>query len=961
MILRFVRELRGRSTLALYRALLLGFPGDVRSGHGSEMSETFHLMLTARADRPIWDRLKFVVRAFAEVVLEGISERGRRLHMAASRMIGVEVGPLGGPEYYRQGSGRSGGEGGGPLGSNQGGVGMLIQDFMEDLRQAIRGLGRSPVATATLILTLALGIGANTAVFSVLNGVLLAPLPYDEPDELFTVAHELAAVEGAGLQGIPGPDLLDYIAGAPSIESMGSVSTLETNLSDDQGAARITIGWTTPGFFPTLGTTAAAGRMIEPDDWTPRSRAQMEDPSFQPPPMPVMLSYAIWQSRFGLDPDIIGRSLIINGTGMNVIGILPRDFRIFLPPEAGVPSRVDAFSYLPIPLTEGGRAAGFGGVIVARLADGASMTQAVDELEAVNATLHETWPEHGRFGTRIAAAPLHDGVVGPSSSLIWLLFGAIGLVLVIAVINVANLLLVRASTRHQEFAVRAALGVSQGRIIRKLLTESLVLSMLGAAAGLALATFGVQLLVALAPVDIPRLDEVGIEAPVLFFTLIVTTGAAVLFGLVPASVSARADGRTLVSSRGALGGSKGSLRLRNGLILGEVALSVVLVAGAGLLTRSFTELSRVDPGYEPEGAVAVEMALPFFTYRELDRRQAFFAEVQRRALEIPGVTQVGVSPGLPLTDAGGTWSAPYAVGSVSITDENAPRARYRTGSVGYIEALGARMADGRSFEAADVITAGQPGVEIPVLVDATFAAQNWPGQAAIGQNLQISVAAYIGQGRQEVGRVIGVVESMRNVSLTQPDEPTIWIPFEEYASLEGALVMRGSGDPGEMAAAVRGILSDVDPGVPVYDVRALDADLARAGARSRYALILLGVFALTALILAAVGLYGVISTTVQLRTREIGVRLALGAESTRISQMVILQAGRLVAGGLAIGLVAAVFSGPVLQSMLYQVAPSDPATLAGTAVVLALVGLFAGWLPAYRASRLNPVDALRSD
>jgi putative ABC transport system permease protein len=837
---------------------------------------------------------------------------------------------------------------------------MMIQDAVEDLRLAVRGLSRSPVATLTLVVTLALGIGANTAVFSVLQGVLLTPLPYDEPEELFTVGHELANVDGAGLVGITGPDLLDYIAGTPSIEAMGSVFTLETNLSDDDGAARITIGWVTPDFFPMLGTSTAVGRMLDPSDWTPRTRAQMEDPTFQPPPMPVLISHGLWAGRFASDPEIVGRDLVINGTSMNVVGVLPRDFRTLLPPEAGVPSRVDAFSYLPIPMTEGQRA-GNGGLAVARLADGASMEQAVAELEAVNARLHETWPAHGRFGTRIAAAPLLDGVVGETGSLLWVLFGAIGLVLLVAVANVANLLLVRAAIRRREFSVRAALGVTRGRIVRKVLTESLLIGALGALAGLAIASFGVQALVSLAPVDIPRLDTVEIDAPVLGFTLFVTMGAAIVFGLAPALASSRVDGRSLVSARGQVGADRRGLRLRHALIVGELALSVVLVAGAGLVLRSFGELTRVDPGYEPGGAVAIEMALPFFTYRELDRRQRFFDELRTRAEEIPGVQVAGLSPGLPLIEGSGTWLAPYGVGGVQPQDEQAPRARYRTASVGFFDAIGVPVLDGRGFDVLDVTDAGRPGSEVAVVVDRRFAEEAWPAQPAIGQTLEVMVAAYIGQGRQATGRVVGVVESIRYESLAQPDEPTIWIPFDEYAPLEGVLVLRGATDSGAAAAAVRSILTDLDPGVPVYEVRTLEADWARATAVIRYTLLLLGAFALTALVLAGVGLYGIITTSVQQRTREIGVRLALGAEARGIGRMVLGQGLRLVTAGVVLGIGGALLGAPVLSSLLYQVGPSDPITLVATAVLLAAVALFAGWLPAARASRMDPVDALRTE
>lgn len=931
MIKRPMHSTVDRVLIGLYRLCAAAFPGDVRRDHGAEMVDAFAAMWAERRHDGWGSRAVFAVRACGEALTEGLRERMRRLR-----------------------------HGKGPAGNHRRGRKTMWGDLSADLRQTIRGLARSPVAAATLVLTLALGIGANTAVFSVLHGVLLAPLPYEDPDALVTVTHELTNVDGAGASGVVGPDLLDYIAGTPSLESMGSVFTLETNLSDADGAARVTIGWVTPGFFPTLGTDAALGRMLDPDDWTPRTRAQMEDPSFQPPPMPVMLGHGIWRSRFGSDPDIVGRSLVINGTGMNVVGVLPSNFRTYLPPEAGIPARIDAFSYMPIPMTEGQRASN-GGFVVGRIAEGATEDQVRAELEAVNAELHATWPAHERFGTQVVVAPLMDGVVGASRPLLLILFGAIGLVLLIAVANVANLLLVRASMRRREFAVRAALGVGRGRVVRQVMTESLVLALLGAGSGLLLAWVGVDLLVSLAPVDIPRLETVALRVPVLGFTLLVTVGAALLFGLVPALHSARVDARSLVSSRGQVGTARRGQRIRNALIIGELALSVMLVAGAGLLLRSFDRLADVDPGYDPTGAVAVEMALPFFTYRDLGVRQRFFGELQRRAGELPGVEVAGISPGLPFTDGGGTWIAPYSADGPALTDDNADRARYRTASQDYFEAIGARLIAGRGFEPLDVVDAGVAGSEVAVVVDAAFAEQAWPGEAALDRTLGVAVAAYIGQGRQATGRVVGVIEPVRHRSLALADEPTIWVPFDEYAPLEGVLVMRASGSFGALAAGVREILADLDPGVPVFGVRTLQADLDASTATHRYALLLLGLFALTALVLAAVGLYGVISTSVAQRTREIGVRLALGAEAAGIGRMVLRQGARLVLVGAFLGVAGAVLAGPVLESLLFEIEPLDPTTLAVTVAVLATVALFAGWLPASRASRLDPVDALRSD
>lgn len=920
---------RRSSTLAraAYRLALTAFPADVRREFGSQMMETFAALLADRRTRGSPGR--FVARACVDALGEGAAERVRRWRRRG--------------RYDRAAL------------TIREREGMMIGDFVDDVAHTFRGIARAPGASAILVLTLALGIGGTTAVFSVLQGVLFQPLPYEEPEELVTVRHAFDAVDDVGLQGIPGPDLLDYIEGVPSLEALGSVFTLETNLNDDQGAARITIGWVTPGFFDVLRPGTAAGRLLEPSDWTPRTRAQMEDPNFAPPPMPVLLSHGLWRDRFGSDPDLVGRSVTINGTRMNVVGVLAEGFRVHAPADASTPDRIDAYGYLPIPMSEGGRGGGQG-LSVGRLADGAGLEQARSEAAAVAATLVETFENHARFGTRVVVEPLRDGVVAGARGMLWILFGSVTLVLLISVLNVANLMLVRASARRQEFAVRAALGVARGRVVRQLLTESLVLSGIGAAAGLVLAAWGLQGLVALAPADLPRTDAIGIDAGVLLFTVVLSMGSAVLFGLVPALSSARVDGGALVSARGSIG-QRSSVRLRNALIVGELALSVVLVAGSGLLLRSFSELMSVDAGYDPDRAVAVDLALPFFTYRALEPRQVFFGELLREARALPGVTAAGVSPSTPLTGGGGTWTAPFGRPGADLESESAPRARYRAASSGYFEALGARLVAGRFFGDRD----GLSGEETAVVIDRRLAEATWPGQDPVGQYVDVLIAAYIGQGRQATARVVGVVEPIRFDALTDPGDPHIWIPFNDYAPLEVSLVLAGPGDPAAAAAGLREVLRSLDPGVPVYGVRYLTDDLAAATAQNRYALLLLGTFAAVALLLGAVGLYGVVSTSVQQRTREIGVRLALGAPAREIGRMVLRQGAVLTVTGVGLGIAGTLLAGPALQRLLFAVEPTDAVALVSASVLLGAVALLAAWIPATRASRLDPVLALRNE
>ncbi len=916
----------------LYQFSLTAFPPDVRERHGFEMAETFSDLLEARhiAGK---GSARLVIQACLDALRAGVAERIRRV--ARGRRQGMAVRPVA------------------MIGR---GDGMMIGDIWDDLKLTGRGLVRTPAASSVLVLTLALGIGASTAVFSVLQGVLFQPLPYEDPHEIVALEHVFEKVENSPPRAIPGPDLIDYMAGLSAAEAIGSVFTLATNLNDDQGAARITIGWITPDFFSVLAPGVAAGRLLEPSDWTPRSRVQMEDPNFQPPPMPVLLSHGLWRDRFASDPALVGQSVTINGTRMNVVGVLAEGFRLHSPASAELTERIDAFGYLPVPLTDGARG-GTGGVTLARLRDGATLDQLRGEATAVATSLVESYENHARFGTRVVVTPLLDGMVADVRPLLWTLFGAVGLVLLISVINVANLMLVRAHGRRREFAIRSALGVGRGRVVRQLLTESTTVALIGAAAGLILAAWGVEALVALAPADLPRLEGVGIDGRVLIFALAVSIGSAVLFGMAPAFSSSRVGGAALLADRGGRGANRGIVRLRNALIVGELALSVVLVAGSGLLLRSFGKILAVDPGYEPASAVAVDLALPFFTYRQLEVRQTFFGQLLAEARSIPGVSAAGITSGTPLTGGGFTWSAPFGEPGDDLQSETAPRARYRIASSGYFEALGATLVEGRSFVDGD----GLPGQELAVVVDQALAERAWPGESAVGRSADVLVAGYIGPGRQATARVVGVIRPIRYDDLRAEPEPHIWIPFNDNAPLELSVVLRGPGDPAVAANQVREILRGLDPGVPVYGVRYLTDDLKASTARNRYALMLLGLFAAVALVLAAVGLYGVISTTVQQRTREIGVRLALGAPSKAIGSMVLSQGARLTFVGLLIGLLGAVALGPVLGGLMFDMGTTDAPTLGATAAVLAVVSLAAAFLPAMRASRLDPVEALRTE
>jgi putative ABC transport system permease protein len=908
----------------LYRLALVRYSPEFRAAWGGEMVDAFELSL-----RDAWS--KGGGSAVARVCWNTMSD-------LAKPLPSLRVGKA--PAMRRART---------TLGGR--GVGMF-EDFLMDVRLAVRGLFRAPGQAGVLILTLGLGLGTTTAIFSVLQGVLLSPLPYDEPEELISIRHR-SDVDGLGLSGLGGADILDYQEGAPSIEAFGAVQTLESNLNDDQGAARIKMGWSTRDFWQMLGTEAAMGRVLESSDWAGADRAKMEDPNFVPPPMAVLLGHDLWVSRFGSDSDVLGRSIRVNGQSMNVIGVLPAGFKLHFPAGSNVTSDIDVFALMPVPLSNMGRG-GSGLQTIARLKDGATIEQAEGELKRVLDGLRESEPVHARRGTEVVVSPLHDEVVRPARAFLWILFGAVGLLLLIACTNVANLLLVRASARETEFAVRSALGVGRGRMVRQLLTEGLVLSVLGSATGLLLAGWAVRGLIALRPGNLPRLGSVSLDHNVLFFSLALTVGVSLLFGLIPALASGGGNPRALVSSRGS-GSARAGTVTRNLLIVGEVAFSVILVVGAGLLLRSFSELRQVDLGFEAEGLLAVDVALPFFGYRADESRSAFYVQLAERAASLPGVTGAGVTPAVPLgAKSNGTWLTGISPNGEALDDADAPQARFRALSAGTLGVLGANFVDGRDLILADETSEGP----VPVVIDRRLADAHWP-EGALGRSFQGGIAGYTGQGSIQELRVVGVVEPVRFESASAVGEPTVFLPYRAYAPVDGTLIVETQASPAQVLAGVREIVQSLDPGVPAYSVRRVSDIVEDSMAESRYALLLVGVFAVTALLLAAVGLYGVISTLVQQRTREIGIRMAHGARAGDIRRMVLKDGGQVVVVGVLVGLGGSVLMAPLVNSLLFGVDPVDPATLLVTALLLGMVAILASTLPAQRAARVDPVEALR--
>jgi len=918
----------------IYALSLRWLPRHVRVPFAVEMQAAFDALIRdERARGGVAAVAALTVRAVFDVLRTAAVERVRRLIPA--------LDPL--AEAFEP-------EGAGPL---TGGEGMWWSDLISDLKFAVRTFRKTPGLVVVLVATLGLGIGANTAIFSVLDGVLLEPLPYDEPHELAVVQHRATEAENV-VQGLSGPDLQDYLRLSKTFVGFAGMGAAGTNLTGDGPAQRVILSWVSPGFFELFGVDAEVGRILLPSDQVITDRAVITRPGFSPPPVGVVLSYGLWQRRFGADRGVIGRSLEVNGQAMNVVGVMPADFRILLPPGAPIPSDVDLWTHFPIALGDSNRN-GTGLAVLGRLAPGVTLEEAQEEMTALSARLREQHEVHALRGTTAEVLSLHDQVVGPVGRTLWILFGAVGLVLVIACANVASLLLVRASAREHEFALRAALGGGRGRIARQLLTESVLVALLGGAFGLLMATLGIDVLLAMRPDNLPRGDTVGLNGTVLAFTGATALLAALLFGLVPAARGAAARGSGVLATRGA-GHEASRVRLRRTLVASQVALSLVLVVGAGLLLRTFSELQGVDPGFDAKGVVTVDLALPFFEYRSEDRRREFYSEVSRRVAGLPGVEASGGAAALPLS--GRTLGS----GSVARAEEDAAsadaeQAGYRIVMPGFFETLRTPLLSGRSFDAGDSRTGAEP----VVVVDGRLAARLWPEGEALGQSLWVGAPGPDQQNVPVQTRVIGVVQPMRDADLRADGIGTVYLPVGLNPWFEMSLVVRTRGDARLVAEAVRAEVAAVDRSVPLFRTRSLDDYVADALAPTRFAMTLLGAFAAVAMALAAVGLYGLIATTVQQRTREIGVRMAMGAERDEVLRMVVTQGLRLVAVGLAVGVVAAALVSRVMSSLLFGVAPTDVATFVLAPLALAAVALVACWIPARRAASVDPVQALRTD
>jgi putative ABC transport system permease protein len=811
-----------------------------------------------------------------------------------------------------------------------------------DLRYASRALRRTPGFTIAAVAALALGIGATTTIFTVVNGVLLRPLQYEAPDRLANIWNDL----GEGAQSLPAVsplDFRDYKQRSRSFEDFaaaaeGNVANLRGNLTGDGEPERADIVTVTANFFPLLGVRPMLGRQFLPEEEVVNG------------PHVVMLSHRLWERRFAGDFSLVGKTIQIDGVAHEVVGILPRDFRLQLPTEAF--QVTDGDLWAPIQFNYGQplpRNLTFF-TVFGRLTPGVTFEQAQAEMDLIARQFRSEFPEHAASNLRIRAVPLHYDVVKHARPALLILLGAVGMVLLIACANVANLLLVRGTTRRAEFALRTALGATRWAMVRQVLTESLLLAVAGGAMGLGITMIALSMLRRLHPANLPRLADVQLDTTVLVFTAAICAVTAVLFGLVPALRAAGADPQEHLKA-GGRGGSGGDRRgARNLLIVAEVALSVVLLVGAGLLIRSFLALQRVNPGYDAGDVLTFELSMPFGKYPGQASRRAFYRDLRGRLAALPGVTSVGLVSQLPLTGSGPL--SPFAYDEETARNFESVTADGRNISPEYFEAMDAPLIAGRTFTYQD--SAGTPPV---IIIDETLAQLAWPGQNAVGKQLQLQPTGT----PDGFAEVVGVVEHMRQHDLTRDILHQIYYPIGQGTPTVMTFVVETAVDPASLIPTVRRTVESMDPDLPVSRLTPMSAYLSEGRAQARFSLVLMSVLGAVALLLTAVGVFGVISYSVSQRTREFGIRLALGEDPRQTRLSVLLGGMRLVLVSIGIGLVGSLLVTRLIAGLLYQVRPADPVTFAAIGLLLAMVALLACYLPARRATRVDPALTLRSE
>ena len=828
--------------------------------------------------------------------------------------------------------------------------------FIADVAYAIRTFHKKPAFAITAIATLALGIGATAAIFSVVDAVLLTPLPYRAPARLVHVWQDM---RNRNVSDFPWPpaDFHDLRAQTTSFDGIAALTTgrqVFVGAGGHGDAEVVRTGAATPNLFRVLGTRIVMGSDFADADGTPlpapAGAAPAGPPAAQAPPPPprTILSHEFWQRRFGGNPAVVGTVVRLGDQPFEVIGVLEPGFELLFPPGTNVERAPDLWTPLRVDFAAGSRINVFLRVI-ARLGPGVSRAGAQQEVDTVAAALRAQFPIKQTAGVHFRVEPMHEDLVADVRPAILTLMGAVTFVLLIACANVANLLLIRAAARERELAVRTALGSTRARLVRQLLAESLVLAGAGAIAGVGLAWIGIRLLLALGPENLPRLRHVGIDPAVMTFAVGAALVSAIVFGLVPALRASRPDVMDLLRKSGRTGGLSAGGWLRSGVVTLEVTLSFVLLVGSGLMIRSFVALQRAQPGFETQGILT--FLVPNLQLPEAEARQAFMRDLRARLLAMPGVTSATAATPLPLD--GRVQNARWGTEEALTDPTRFQQATTYFVMPGYFEAMRTRVIEGRTFSETD----NTPDARL-IVIDRRLASKAFPGQSAVGRTL----LARVRTPEPERFEVIGVVDHQRHESLAADGREAMYLT-DGYMTFGAASrwAVRTSEDPASLAPLVRAAVADLNPRAGVIEVQPMEVFVGQARAQTKFALILIAIFAGIALVLAAVGLYSVLSTAVRQRTAEIGVRMAFGAGHGAIFRMMVAQGLRLSAAGIACGLVAAFALTGVMRTLLVGVEPTDPATFAAMAAGFFVIAIVACGVPALRAARLDPMVALREE
>ena len=806
--------------------------------------------------------------------------------------------------------------------------------LLQDVRYGLRRLRAAPAFAATVILTLALGIGANTAIFSVVNALLLRPLPYAEPGRLVTIEHRYPGLDDMKAP-VSAAGFADYQANTRSFAAMAVETGWGPNLTGVGEPERLTGARVSGRFFPTLGVAPLLGRALRPDEDQPGSNQV------------VVLSHGLWLRLFGGEPGAVGRTMQLNGESYEVVGVMPPGFRDFFN------RRAELWTPLALPPDRyaDGQWTNEWLNLVARLKPGVTEEQARTEMRTHADALRQRFPDDFPDRWSLLVTSLAEKGSGDTRPALLVLLGAVGFVLLIACANVANLLLARGASRMREVAVRSALGAPRRALVRQLLVESLLLALAGGLAGLLVGAAAVRALVAWNPGDLPWASDIRVDGLVLAFTAGVAVLTGILFGLVPAVQTSRSDLQTVIKEGGrGVHAERGGRTLRRALVVAEVALALVLLAGSGLLLKSFARLQRVDPGFVPENLLTFAVALPAAKYPSDTQRIAFFDQLFPRLAALPGVRAAGGTSVLPF---GGNWSTgSFTVeGFTPAEDEPGPWGDIRTVSPDFLKALGAPLLRGRHLGPDD-----GPGRPLVAVVDAEMVRRYWPDADPIGKRVTFgpdSAPAWI--------EIVGVVGHTMHEGLDADARVQLYLPYAQRNPGQLTVALRTTGDPARLTAAARSAVRAIDPDQPIANVRTMEELVDTSLGGRRLAAVLLAVFAGVALLMAAVGIYGVMSFAVAQRTRELGVRVALGASRASVLRLVVRQGMGLVLLGVAIGAAGALGLTRLIASQLYAVRSTDPATFGLVALALVATALVAILVPAARAMRLDPVAALRDE